>query len=110
MPWKTSSLSEARQRLVQAALRGFKSVAQLCREAEISRKTGFKWLKRFRQLGGPGLHDRSRRPQHSPRRTSGGWLKAITQLRSQHPSWGAKKIYAQLRRKHRRAKLPCDRT
>lgn len=110
MPWKTRSLLEARQRLVQAALRGPKSVAQLCREAEVSRKTGFKWLRRFRRLGGPGLLDQSRRPRHSPHRTANRWLKALAQLRHRHSGWGAKKIHARLRRQHPGAVLPCERT
>ncbi len=110
MPWKTSSLVEARQRFVQAALRGIKSVAHLCREARISSKTGFKWLRRFRSLGGPGLRDRSRRPLHSPRRTASRWLRAIRVLRGKHASWGGKKIYAHLRQKHPRARLPKPRT
>ena len=110
MPWKTRSLLEARQRLVQAALRGLKSVAQLCREAEISRKTGFKWLHRFQHCGRPGLHDRSRRPRRSPQRTANRWLKAIAQDRRQHSGWGAKKIGVHLRRQHPGARLPCGRT
>ncbi len=55
MPWKTRSLLEARQCFVQAALHGLRSVAQLCGDFGISQKTGFKWLQRFRELGGPGL-------------------------------------------------------
>ena len=110
MPWITSSLLEARQRFVRAALRGFKSVVQLCGEFGISQKTGFKWLRRFRRLGGPGLRDQSRRPKGSPRRTPKRWLTALTQLRRQHPSWGAKKIYARLRQAHPRAHLPKPRT
>lgn len=110
MPWKTSSLLEARQRFVQAALRGTASVAQLCRQARISRKTGFKWLGRFRRAGDPGLRDRSRRPKGSPHQTPTRWRKAIAQLRRQHSSWGAKKIYARLRKVHPRAGLPGQRT
>lgn len=110
MPWKTSSLLEARQRFVRTALRRLKSVAQLCREACISCKTGFKWLHRFRAAGGPGLRDRSRQPKHSPRRTSPRWVAAIRCVRRKHPGWGGKKIYAYLRRKHPRARLPKPRT
>jgi transposase-like protein len=110
MPWKTSSLLEARQRFVHTALRGFKSVAQLCREARISCKTGFKWLHRFRASGGPGLRDRSRRPKHSPRRTASRWLTAIRVLRRKHSRWGGKKIYARLRQQHPRTRLPKPRT
>jgi putative transposase len=110
MPWKTHSLVEARERFVRAALRGRQPVAQLCRDFGISQKTGFKWLQRFRALGGPGLHDRSRRPKRSPNRTPARWLKAIVHLRRQHPRWGAKKIRAYLRRQHPRARLPQVRT
>jgi putative transposase len=110
MPWKILSSLEARQRFVRAALRGLKSVAQLCRAFEVSRKTGFKWLSRYRVLGGPGLHSRSRRPKHSPQRTPSRWLKAIAAVRRKHAGWGAKKIYARLRREHPRARLPKPRT
>ena len=110
MPWKTFSLLEARQRFVRTALGGFKSVAQLCRETRISRKTGFKWLRRFRTAGGPGLHDLSRRPKHSPHRTASRWLAAIGSVRRKHSSWGGKKIYARLRQQHPRARLPKPRT
>lgn len=110
MPWKTSSLLQVRQRFVQAALGGLQSVAQLCRQYGISRKTGFKWLRRFRTFGGPGLRDRSRRPKHSPQQTRSHWVKTIQQFRDKHSSWGAKKIQAYLRRKHPRVHLPKVRT
>ena len=110
MPWKTRSLWEARQRFVQAALRGLTSVAQLCREAGISCKTGFKWLNRFRRWGGPGLSDQSRRPKRSPTATPKRWRGAIVRMRRHHPSWGAKKIHARLRKEHPRATLPGVRT
>jgi len=110
VPWKTSSLTEARKRFVQAAQRGLKSVAQLCREHHISRKTGFKWLRRFHSEGGPGLQNRSRRPKPSPGRTATRWIREITQTRRKHPRWGAKKIYARLRAQHPRTRLPKVRT
>ncbi len=110
MPWKTSSLLEARERFVLSTLRGFKPVAELCAEFGISQKTGFKWLNRFRRLGGAGLGDRSRRPRHSPSRTAPRWVEAIAQIRRQHSSWGAKKIYARLQQQHPRARLPKRRT
>ncbi len=110
MPWKVQCLLEARERFVQTAMRGDHSVAQLCRQWGISRKTGFKWLARFRSQGGPGLASRSRRPHRSPGQTAAGWLKEIGQVRQRRPRWGAKKIYAHLRRKHPRARLPKVRT
>jgi transposase InsO family protein len=110
MPWKTSSLLQARQRFVHAALRGLFSVTDLCAQAGISRKTGFKWLSRFRKGGTPALHNRSRRPKRSPAQTPSRWINAIKELRFRRPSWGAKKLHARLRQKHPRARLPRLRT
>ncbi len=110
MPWKVHCLLEARARFVRAAVRGIDSVAQLCRQFGISRKTGFKWLARFRSQGGPGLSNRSRRPHRSPGRTASCWLKEIGQVRRRRARWGAKKIYAYVRRRHPRAHLPKVRT
>jgi putative transposase len=110
MPWKVHSLLEARQRFVRQVLRRAQSIAQCCRQFGISRKTGFKWLRRFRQESGLGLQERSHRPVHSARRTAPKWLRAITQLRLKHSHWGAKKIYARLRKEHPRACLPKVRT
>lgn len=110
MPWKTRSLWEARRRFIEAALRGVGSIAQQCRKAGISQKTGFKWLRRFRTQGGLGLRDRSRRPHRCPTRTSRRWLNAVRQVRQKHWSWGGKKIYAWLQRQHPHARLPKPRT
>jgi transposase InsO family protein len=37
--------------------------------AGVSVRTAYKWLARYRTAGAAGLHDRSSRPQHQPRRT-----------------------------------------
>ncbi|NQY01275.1 MAG: helix-turn-helix domain-containing protein [Flavobacteriaceae bacterium] len=39
---------------------------ELCKEYNISRKTGYKWRKRFLDEGYDGMYDRSRRPKSSP--------------------------------------------
>jgi transposase len=44
------------------------NISVLCRHYGISRKTGYKWLKRYREEGEAGLADRSRRPHRSPRK------------------------------------------
>ena len=68
------------------------AVAGICREFEISRKTGYKWLGRYRQEGQiNALADRSRRPRHSPKRTSKDLEERILELRKPD-GWGARKI------------------
>jgi transposase InsO family protein len=68
------------------------ALAQLCRQFGISRKTGYKWLKRYRQQGGlVALEEQSRRPSSSPRRTGGFLEERILELR-RPDGWGARKI------------------
>lgn len=110
MPWKIHLLEAERRRFIREALGRKKSIAQLCCEFSISRKTGFKWLRRFYDSGATALTNRSRRPRRSPGRLSLRWQKAIRALRQKHPRWGAKKIHAQLHHQHPRAALPCQRT
>jgi len=61
MPWKESSVMEERMRFV-IRLKDGESMASLCREFGISRKTGYKILDRCEQCGVEGLSDRARRP------------------------------------------------
>lgn len=45
------------------------SISELCREAGVSRKTFYKWVRRYRAEGLEGLQERSRRPHRSSRQT-----------------------------------------
>ena len=69
MAWKTMDVQEQRVRFVVAAYRREKTLAELCREFGISRPVGYEWLKRYRRAEWQAIAERSRRPQHSPRRT-----------------------------------------
>jgi transposase len=61
MPWKESSVMDERMRFV-IRLKDGESMASLCREFGISRKTGYKIFERYEQCGLEGLSDRARRP------------------------------------------------
>ena len=74
------------------------NISALCREYEISRQTGHKWLKRFLELGYAGLEDDSRRPQVSPLSTGEEIVAALLAARVDHPRWGPKKLVVVLRR------------
>ena len=51
------------------------------RAAGVSRRTAYKWLRRYRQGGPAALEDRSSRPRHQPRRTSPEHVSAIIAAR-----------------------------
>lgn len=94
MPWKELSIMSEREEFVRLAEQEAESVAGLCRRFGISRQTGYKWLGRHR--AGAGLHDRSRRPMHSPARSDEQIEQLVLGVRGEHPAWGGRKIRAWL--------------
>ena len=87
---------ELRMRLVNALAAEEDSMTALCEEYRVSRKTGYKWLTRFRAEGPAGLAERSHAPHAVPWAVSRAQAEAIVGLRRQHPSWGPKKLRAKL--------------
>src|SRR5258708_5598904 len=67
MPWQECSKVDERLRFVARLLEGEK-MAVLCREFDISRKTGHKIFNRYKDCGLEGLTDRSRRPYRQANR------------------------------------------
>jgi hypothetical protein len=49
MPWKAVSLMSLRKEFATLAEVGVVTLSELCRRFGISRKTGYKWLKRYRR-------------------------------------------------------------
>ena len=88
---------DERLKFVARLLDGEK-MAVLCREFGISRKTGYKLFRRYRDFGLDGLTDRSRRPNRQAGRLPFQVESRIVQLKKEHPSWGAPKIREKLRR------------
>jgi len=64
----------------------------LCREYEISPKTGYKWRERFLEYGLSGLGELSRRPKSSPGGLAEAEVCEIIRLKQRHRYWGPRKI------------------
>ena len=62
----------------------------------ISRKTGYKWLGRYREQGPEGLVERSRAPHRHGRSMAPELAEAIVALRRERPHWGPRKLRAVL--------------
>ena len=92
MPWKLKSLKEAKARFILKCKAGLNSFTALCRQSGISRKTGYKWRRRYRTRGFDGLADRSRRPHRLAKQSAGKWRRRLQQLRRWYPRWGPKKL------------------
>ena len=98
MSWRSTDVMDERKRFVLRALDPSSCMSELCREFGIARKTGYKWLGRFKKEGEKGLEDLTRRPKRSPSKTSAELQLEIVKLRMEHPTWGPKKIRELLRR------------
>ena len=98
MAWRVADAVSERLDLVTLAGQPGANMAELCRRFGVSRKTGYKWLRRFGELGAAGLVDRSRRPKVSPRRTVAPVEVAVLALRRANPVWGGRQIRRVLQR------------
>src|SRR6201988_5499936 len=98
MPWKESSVMDARIRFVIRHKDG-ESMAALCREFQISRKTGYKIFERYEECGLEGLTDRARRPHRYANRLPEQIEAAIVAAKREKPHWGARKIRERLLRR-----------
>ena len=110
MPWKERNPMELRQEFVLARLRGERSMTTLCDEFGVSRKTGYKWLRRYQEEGKKGLVDRSRAPRRKARALSAEVVAAIVEVRRQRPHWGPKKLRWQLERSYPEMRWPAPST
>src|SRR5690606_2867007 len=100
MPWKECDRMSLREELVMLASGENANVSELCRRFGVSRRGFYKWRSRGRRGGIEALAGRSRRPHHSPMRTSGDWERRVLEVRQAHPAWGGRKIRAVLGREH----------
>lgn len=110
MPWSVTSSMDQKTQFIADYLRRSLSISELCTQFGISRKTGYKWIDRYLHDGPQGLEDLSRAPYTSPHRTPPHVEAALIELRSHHPSWGAKKLLSVLERRHRSWSLPARST
>ena len=91
MPWQETCVVDERLKFIGKYLRQEVSMASLCREFNISRKTGYNLVHRYLLEGPLGLYDRSRAPRHHPQAVSEDIVSVIVNLRSEHSRWGSRK-------------------
>ncbi len=89
---------DKRMRFVTAAEAGEETMVALCRRFGLSRKTGYKWLERYRMDGIEGLSERSRAPREHPQAVSAAIAECCVAVRRTHPTWGPVKVRAWLER------------
>ena len=88
MPWKVASAMSQREEFVALAQSEGVNMSELCLRSGISRKTGYKWLRRYLEGGEQSLDDLPKRPRHSPNRTGAEMEQLVVDLRREHPTKG----------------------
>ena len=96
MPWRETCAMSERLRFIGLFEKGDVTMAALCREFGISRKTGYQLLARYAAEGEDGLRDRSHAAHHHLHAVSEEIEEQIVALRARHPTWGARKLRARL--------------
>jgi len=95
MPWRTSTVETERGQFIVEAQNSEFSHAELCRRYNISRETGYKWLRRFEAESWGGLESRSSRPRSCSHATSPYVVERILEVQKRF-GWGAKKLRRKL--------------
>jgi transposase InsO family protein len=99
-------VEELRERfLIQVKQNG--NISKACRECGITRRTGYKWLKR--DANSERLSDKSRKPKRIANKTDAETESLILSVRKDNPSWGGRMIYDYLV-KQGKEQLPSSRT
>lgn len=96
MPWKRVIPMTERRAFLEATLDADINFSRLCQEFGISRKTGYKWVRRAKEEGTLDLQDRSRKPLRSPKQVGTEIEEKVLAIRKNHPAWGARKIHRRL--------------
>jgi transposase InsO family protein len=92
MPWEEKSIMEQRIEFVAQVIQKTQTFTEICRQMNISRPTGYLWLKRFQETESYlGLVEHSRRPHHIPHQTSPDLEKKVLKLHKAY-GWGPRKV------------------
>ena len=110
MPWNQTDPMNQRTRLVLAYQDGLYTMTELCARFGVSRKTGYKWLHRYREQGLGGLKDHSRAPKRCPHQTDAEVAELLLATRRSHPRWGPRKLIAYLDRRYPEVAWPAAST
>lgn len=109
MPWENRDAMSMKEEFVKMVLSQTENFNTLCQEFRISRKTGYKWLKRYKEEGFLGLIEHSRRPIVCPAQTPDEMVDLILETGKQYPVWGGRKL-RQVLINQGYQNLPCEKT
>jgi transposase InsO family protein len=110
MPWARTDWMSERVKFIAAYLQAEANFSDLCHDFGVSRKTGYKWVRRYEADGVAALEEISRAPHSHPNAVAADLVQAIVAIRRRHPRWGPRKVRVVLKRERPRVALPAAST
>ena len=96
MPWIDRTAMDERTIFIAAYLQQKAPLGVICAGHGISRKTGSKWLARYRAEGAAGLRTLSSARHSQTHAIAPAVAERLLALRDSYPSWGPRKLLARL--------------
>ncbi len=106
MPWTKMEPMDLKIQLISDWNSGYFTKSDLSQIYGVSRKTVYKWLNRYSEVGPDGLKDLKRAPKSCPHRTSAEIRKRIIEEKLKKRNRGPRKIRARLQRQHPEIQWP----
>lgn len=110
MSWNETCTMKERIKFILAYEADLLSFSDLCKDFQVSRKTGYKWVNRYDKEGFKGLENQSRAPLHHPNQLSEEIESLILSAKGTYPHWGPKKIINWLGQEYRHLEWPASST
>lgn len=100
MSWKETYVMDEKVKLIADWLSKEYSITELSETYNVSRKTVYKWIQRYQELGPEGLQERTSAPLTRPRATPFEIVEYILAAKSRHTKWGPRKLVVWLENQH----------
>lgn len=110
MPWKMEKPMDQKIKLISNWLEDDEDISELARRYSISRKTVYKWIKRYEEEGIQGLEEKERVAHSHPNITEEIIINRIINFKLKHMTWGPKKLMHCLREMNPEVDWPADST
>ena len=111
MPWKEiDPFSEQRKFVTTWMGEPETPFTELCRRFGVSRKTGYKRIARFKELGLEGVGDLARSPKTHPNETPVELVEMLVRSKRHNMTYGPRKILRVIAREHTELALPAPST
>jgi transposase InsO family protein len=106
MPWKETCVMDEKVKLIADWLSEDYSITDLSEIYRVSRRTIYKWIERYQNLGADGLKDKTSAPLTRPWATPPDIVSYLLAAKSRHSKWGPRKLVAWLKNHYPEKRWP----